>query len=373
MDRSYKNKLLREATRNPGAVAERAKFWKLECWPYYLRRCDELLYDNPQVGLAFTRPAPALAARIDHASPGANGADLLILAYSYLGGAYRRTDDYSKAEETFKKAQTYRDSASPKALAEHLRRLAYLRICQKNAACFDIISEAIAIHKRGNLVCRHALGECLVCRGHAYVEFGQHGKSFDDWSAALNHLSFKIDDKPWYCALHNLATWAADHGTAEQLETAHANLKPALTLLYTYRGRAFAKLKLRWLMAVIDTRLGRLERAEAVYLEVRDGLVKLELAYEIGMLQVDLGLLYLDQGRRAELAPLARETAAIFRRIGVEAKVQEALELWRQAEEIDTALLDRVRGAFARQAAPRPASAARGATGLEETSRLKVY
>lgn len=347
MNRSYKNKLLREAARNPGAVAERAKFWKLEWWPHYLRRCSELVFDEPQAALAFTRPAPKLAAKIAAAHPGANGADLLLLAQAHLGSAFRAAGDFDRAEEAFRAAAAHRASASPAALAEYLRRLAYLRIVQQDAECFPLVEEAITIHKRGNLVNRHGLGECLVCRGHAYVVFGQHGKSFDDWSAALNHLSLKIDDKPWFCALHNLATWAADHGTDEQLETAHANLKPALTLLYTYRGRTFAKLKLRWLMAVIDARLGRLDRAEAVYLEVRDGLVKLKLTYEIGMLQVDLGLLYLAQGRHGELVPLARETAAIFRRIGVEAKVQEALDLWRQAEEMDEDHLKQVRQKFA--------------------------
>lgn len=346
MDRSYKNKLLREATQNPASVTERAKFWKLEWWPHYLRRCGELLFDDPQVGLAFVLHAPQLAAKIAAANAGTNGADLLLLAYSYLGSAYRAVGDFARAEEAFGEAAKYRASASPTALAEYLRRLAYLRIFQHDAECFPVIEEAIAIHKRGNLVDRHALGECLVCRGHAYVEFDQHGKAFDDWTASLNHLSLKINDRPWYCALHNLATWAADYGTDEQLQTALDNLKPASVLLYTYKGRKFAKLKLRWLIGVIDARLER-ERAEAVLLEVRDGLVKMKLAYEIGMVQVDLALLYLAQGRHDEIEPLVEETAAIFRRIGVEAKAEEALDIWRQAEEVNEDLLKRVRRLFA--------------------------
>ncbi len=347
MDRSYKNKLLREATQNPSIVTKRAKFWKMEWWPHYLRRCNELLFGDPHVGLAFVRHAPQLVAKIAAANPGANGADLMLLAYSYLGSAYRAVGDFDSAEEAFREAAKYRASASPTALAEYLRRLAYLRIFQHDAECFPIIEEAITIHKRGNLVNRHKLGKCLVCRGHAYVEFNQHGKSFDDWTASLNHLSMKINDRPWYCALHNLATWAADYGTDEQLQTALDNLKPALVILYTYKGRTFAKVKLRWLIAVVDARLGRFDRAETVYLEVRAGLVKLKLGYEVGMVQVDLALLYLAQGRHDELEALVEETAAIFRRIGVEAKAEEALDIWRQAEDVDEDLLKRVRRMFA--------------------------
>jgi len=181
------------------------------------------------------------------ASALANGADLMLLAHSYLGSAYRRTDDFDNAETEFKAAAAYRDSASPKALADYLRRLAYLRLCQHDAVCFEIIGEAIAIHKRGSLVYRHELGECLLCRGHAYFEFDQPGRSLEDLSAALNHISLKIDDKTWYCALLTLAVWAVEYGTDEQLETALGNLKPALGILNIFKGRTVAKLKLRWL------------------------------------------------------------------------------------------------------------------------------
>ncbi len=87
-------------------------------------------------------------------------------------------------------------------------------------------------------------------------------------------------------------------------------------------GRPYPKLKLRWLIAVVEGRLGHWGRAEEVFLEVRKGLAKLGLGYEVGMVSIDLGFLYLAQGRRAELKALAHETAAIFRRIGVEAKAR---------------------------------------------------
>ena len=346
MERSYRNRLLREAVSDPGKLLTHEKFWKLELFPYFLRRCDDILYDDPHAGLTITKYAPQYAAKVAEANPGTNGADLMLLAHSHVGSAYRRTDDFGCADDAFRAAEPYKDSASPKALAEYLRRLAYLRLCQHDAECFEVIGEAIAIHKRGNLVHRHELGECLLCRGHAYFEFKQPGKSLEDLSAALNHISIKIDDKTWYCALLTLAVWAVEYGTDQQLETALENLKPAMAILNTFKGRPVFKLKLRWLIALVDARLDADERAEKVYLEVRAGLVKLRLGYEVGMLQVDLALLYLAQGRSDELEPLVEETAALFRRIGVEAKAQEALDIWRQAEEVDEDLLKRVRHMF---------------------------
>ncbi len=358
MDRSYRNRLLREAVQNPRQLTTRAKFWKLELWPHYLRRCDDILFVDPRAGLALTEPAPDLAAKIAEANPGVNGADLMLLGYSYLGGAYRRVGDYVKAEEVYRDARKFRDSASPKALAEHLRRLAYLHMFQSRPECFAVIDEAIAIHKRGSLVHRHELGECLLCRGHAYFEFGQPGKSLEDLSAALNHVSLKIDPKPYYAALHILVDWAVVYGTDEELRVAYDYLKPALVMLNTIWGRPFPKLKLRWLIAVVEARLGHHARAEEVYLEVRKGLLKLGLVYEVGMISIDLGFLYLAQGRHLELRALIHETAAIFRRIGVETKAQEALDLWRQAEDVTEELLKNVREVFFSHANPMPSIAA---------------
>ena len=354
MDRSYRNRLLREAVKEPALLTAREKYWKLELWPYYLRRCDDIVFHDPVAGLVFSKPAPQLAGRIAEANPGANGADLMLLGHSYLGSAYRRIDEFASAETEFALAQQYRDSVSPRALAEHLRRLAYLRIFQQDPECFPIIEEAIGIHKRGNLVNRHQLGECLICRGRAFVMFDQHGKSFDDYTAALNHVSMKIDIKPWYCALHCLAVWAVDFGTDEQVQVAYANLKSAQAILGTFWGRPFAKLKMRWLIAIMEARRGALGRAEMVFLEVRDGLAKLRLSFEVGMLSIDLASLYLEQGRYDALGDLVHATAAIFRRIGVEAKAREAFDIWRQAEVVTVDLLKRTRAKFAEHTQPIP-------------------
>ena len=112
------------------------------------------------------------------------------------------------------------------------------------------------------------------------------------------------------------------------------------------------------MIALIEVRLGHWARGEEVLLEVRKGLVKMELAYEVGMVSIDLASLYRDQGRHAEVQALAGETAALFRRIGVERRAQEALDLWRQAEKVDAELLKDVRGVFMSHADPIPAMAA---------------
>ncbi len=87
MERSYRNRLLREAVEDPSGLLSQERFWKLDLFPYFLRRCDDILYDDPHAGLAVTMYVPQYAAKIAEANPRTNGADLMLLAYSYLGSA----------------------------------------------------------------------------------------------------------------------------------------------------------------------------------------------------------------------------------------------------------------------------------------------
>ena len=354
MDRHYAMKLLREAEQSPRLLTTRQKFWKVDLFPLYLRRCDDVLFRNPPEGLLLTRPAPELAAKVAAANPGASGPDLMLLGHTYLGSAFRRNDDYRCAEECFAKARPYKDGASPKALAEHLRRYAYVLMHQGQPECFSVISEAIEIHKRGTLVYRHQLGECLLCRGRAYFEFRQPGKSLEDLTAALSHISVQIDPKPYYCALHNLAVWAVTYGSDEEVAVALDNLRPALALLNSQHRRHYAKYKMRWLIALMDTRLGQYDQAESTLIEIETGMESLGLPIEVGMVQLDLAMLYFLRGVPEEIGALIEKCTATFERLGVPAKVEEALDLWRQAEQYTPELLLSIRDVFAEYADPIP-------------------
>ncbi len=356
---STRYRLLREAQKDPSALLTRQKFWKPDFWPHYLRLCDDVLFDDPVAGLALAQPAPELAAAICKRHPTeVNAADLMICAYSLVAGANRRNDRLRAANATFAEASKYADRASPPALGLYLLRLAYLRIVTHNPECFALVEQGLAIYKLGNLVNRHGIGHMLLCRGLAYFEFDQHGRAFDDWTASLHHIEIKLDPKPWYCAVHNLAVNAVEHGTDQQLRIARTNLESAQKVLKTFSTRLFAKLKFRWATALIDDRLGAEGHAEYELLDVRKRLAALGLSIEVGWLSIDLARLYLRQGRHKNLKALALETVEIFTKLEVEAKAQEALALWHQADTVDDGLLQRVRKRFYMQAKAIPKSIA---------------
>ncbi len=341
-----RRRLLRDAEDNPQDLLRRKKFWRLEFWPHYLYLCDDVLLDDPHRALPLTAPAPELAAILCKELPGVNGADLMLLGHSHLGSALRTNDAPDAAELAFAEAKTYTPAASPPALAQYLRRFAYHRLCQDDPECFPLIEEGLALYKIGNLVNRHGIGEMLLCRGCANFQFHQHGRAFDDWTAALSHLDMTIDPKPWYGAIHNLALCTVEHGTLAQLEIARANIKPAQRLLKTFYARQFAKLKMRWVIALLDARLGAEGHAEFELLEILDSLIELKLPLESGWLITDLARLYLRQGRYHDLKSLRQKMVAIFRDLEGGDRVQEAIDLWHDAERVDDDLLKRIRESF---------------------------
>ena len=320
MDASYRNVLLKEAAEHPSRLLSHRKFWKLELWPHYLRLCDDLLFDDPVAGLRLALPGPDLAVRLCKNHPTeVSAADMMILSRSVLGTAYRRNDDIPLARATFAEAKKYAPNASPPALAQYLRRFADLCIRQLDPECFPLIEEGLALYKIGNLVDRHGIAEMLLCRGMAYCHFEQPGRAFDDWSAALNHVEIKHDPRPWYSAVHNLTIFTVEHGTEEQIRVARANLGPAqrrLKTVWSRKTRKFARLKMRWVMALLDSRLGAESHAELELLDVRDAFVDLGFPCEIGWLSTDLARLYLTlavRGRSGHFSVLGRFLASARR------------------------------------------------------------
>jgi tetratricopeptide (TPR) repeat protein len=334
-------------------VIKLKKYWKPELFSQYLRLCDDMLFRNPHQALILAKLAPRYAELVAEYSTEVSGPVVRLQGSAILGSAYRSCGMFPQAERAFREAQQEKENAPPLVRADLYRRIAYFRLVQRRSEALLWVGKALNIHRmEGDLVDRHDLGCCLLCRGHIQFELGDPGESLIDLSASLNHISLRRDEKPYYSALHNLVVWAGDYGTEAQLLEALEKLKPALHLLAGYKKRHFVKYKLRWLIALVQGRLGRHGAAELTFLEVRAGLLKLRLPFEVAILSIDLGILYLETGRINECRRLAADTVKLFNRMLAERNALAALLLWKRAtaEEISTALLKQLREVLAEQA-----------------------
>lgn len=72
-----------------------------------------------------------------------------------------------------------------------------------------------------------------------------------------------------------------------------------------------------WLTARLAARTGRIEEAIATQEEVRKSFADQGLPYDAALASLDLAVLYLEEGRTAEVQELAREMAEIFKAQGI--------------------------------------------------------
>jgi tetratricopeptide (TPR) repeat protein len=358
--RKYAQQLLRRAAERPEELIEKHIYWKPLVFDLYLEKCNERIFENPEAGLALARLAPQLAERVAATHRRLSAPVLRLRAHALLGSAFQMAGDLAAAEKAFATARKEEPSVPALEKAELYRRLAYLRLSQRRPEAFQLIDEAIRIHRlETNLVDRHDLGCCFLARGHVEYELGDPGQALVDLSAAVNHIDPRRGSRFYYAALHNLAGYLADYGSPEQLRVVMDQLRAAHALLGGTKKRSLAKYKLRWLQAVIHARFGQTAKAELTFLEVREGLTELVVPLEVAMVSIDLGLLYLSTGRLAELESLAGETHRLLHHLGADHDALATLLLWHHAareRRVTAAVLKDIRGALMERGAKRRGS-----------------
>lgn len=106
------------------------------------------------------------------------------------------------------------------------------------------------------------------------------------------------------------------------------------------------QLRITGLRGKIAAAQGDFSTAEAAFLAMREGFLQEESGYDAAIVSMDLALLYLRQGRTAELKALAKEMLPIFRSQDIHREAVAALVLFQEA-----LLEEQVTAAFVRELA----------------------
>lgn len=130
---------------------------------------------------------------------------------------------------------------------------------------------------------------------------------------------------------HNLAFSLLACGRSEEAQ----RLIPEVRNLHLSVGNAVDLTRFRWLEGQVAVDTGRLSEAEALFLEVKQFFVDKSMAHDVALVSLDLAIVYLRQGRVAELKTLAAEMLTIFRSLRVHQETLAALAFCRQALEVE--------------------------------------
>ena len=254
---------------------------------------------------------------------------LLVLTHASMANASRVSGDTHQAEEHFGRTRhllTHHAVTETALLARIDDLEGSLRMDQHR------LSQAIKLFDRAAslyelLDARVELARVLLKLAATYNLQGKAERAVKVVRAALHELSPESEPRLYMSARYNLALFLVESGDArkaaevleEDVELSKKFPEPWLQLRITgLRGKIAAAQK-------------DFATAEAAFLEMREGFLREESGYDAAIVSMDLALLYLRQGRTAELKTLAKEMLPIFRSQDVHREALAALVLFQEA------------------------------------------
>jgi tetratricopeptide (TPR) repeat protein len=178
--------------------------------------------------------------------------------------------------------------------------------------------------------------------GELYVVSGGVADALEAVTTLLKHLGEDESPRLYWMARFNYAYYLAE---AELYETAKKELR-ACTSSPGFPRDAYSDRRVAWLGGRIDYELGDPAAAEPKLAAVRAGYLEEGSGINMALASLDLALVYLAQGRTAELKRTAEELTLIFGANDVHTEAMTALILLQEAvrqEQVTAAYLGRLR------------------------------
>ncbi|HEX4962842.1 MAG TPA: hypothetical protein VF173_18545 [Thermoanaerobaculia bacterium] len=273
----------------------------------------------------------SLGRLVAHRNPQMPGAfDLIALATAEMANASRMLENIRQAEEHFGHARyviTHHGVTDTEILARVDKLEGSLRMDQRLfPQAEELLTRAATLYKvSGDAV---ETARALVTLGNLYFFQDDRERAIETTTAALRGLTRNRESRLYLCARYNLARYLTEDGQHE----AAADLLATDADLYREFPEPWTQLRLIWLRGKIAACRGESEEAERAFLEARDGFMVAGIGYDAAMVVVeDLALLYLQQGRTANVKRLAEEILPIFQSQDVHREALAALRLFQEA------------------------------------------
>jgi tetratricopeptide (TPR) repeat protein len=211
--------------------------------------------------------------------------DFQCEAQAALGNAFRVAQQLAKAETALSRARELFELGTHSPLLEIclLEREAALDADQRRFKPATLKLEMVYRYYRqtGD---DHLAGRALVQQGLYMTYAGESERALRILRRSLALIDDSVEPTLAYAALQNQIRALCDCGRFREAERQLFLLRP----LRHHAGGRINELKLRWVEGQIDAGVGRLERAEEVFLEVREGMAAVNRAYDAAIASLDL-------------------------------------------------------------------------------------
>jgi len=314
-----------------------------------LDRSQAQRYDRPAEMVYAAELAQASAAHLDVERYGETTvADTRARVWAELANAYRVADALGLAEGAMNQAFGYfkAGSGDPELLALIADRLASL-LChlRRFPEALALLDHVFAFYRaRGE---SHLAGRALVTKGLYMANSGDPDRGVLTTCDGLDLLDPQREPLLTLAAVHNLLWVATEMGRFDLVR----RFLPAVRPLYDAQPNRLALLRLRWIEGRVAAGLGETPEGEALFQEARAGFDEAGLAFPASMVALDLALLWLGEGRLAEVKSLAEELIASFQRLRIGREAIVSLIMLRRACEMEGQAIEKIREAIAKTTA----------------------
>lgn len=321
-------------------VANNPRFHVLPLVDALLERAWEEGFDAPAQAEATAELALEVIDQVDARILGEEVLnDFRGRGWAFRGNFRRIQSDFRGAETAFRRAEVFLEAGTgdPLERARLLGLWANLLSSQlRFTPAQKLLLECVHIYEA--LGERHLAGRALFYQALLDSEQGNPAGAITVLEEALSRIEVEREPRLLLVAQHNLVSFLSELGRYEE---ALARI-PAVRRLASQHGIHLDLLRLRWVEAQVLLGLGHDARAEAGFLEVRKGFLEQGIGYDAAAVSLELAVLYLRQGRTAEIKELAAEMLPIFQSRDVHQEAVAALMLFRRAAEMETLTVRRV-------------------------------
>jgi tetratricopeptide (TPR) repeat protein len=267
--------------------------------------------------------------------------DLYVMASASMANARRVGNDRRMADDLFTLARqviTEHGVTDPEVVARVDDLLGSLRKDQRRFVEAERLLKRAAA-QFGLIEAADDAARALINLGSVYSVQNAMDRAIEVTRSALVLLGPESEPRLHLCGHFNLAAQLVHAG---RFEEASAQLERDEEL-YRRFPEPWTELRLVWLRGDIAAGRGDLEAAERAYLATRDGFVAQGIGYDAAMVSLDLAVLYLREGRTADVRRIAEEMVPIFAAQDVHREALAALALFQEAARQDQLTVEKVR------------------------------
>lgn len=336
----------------PGGLGDESFPWRraqaLHGWPLceaLLRKSYEARFTDPKRMLSLAESATGVAKHIKaekYPWPGFV-ADLRARTFAELGNAYRVNDRFSEADTAFERAIGFLDEGTgdPLLQARVLDLFASLRSAQRRLDdAIEMLELVYGLYLEAED--RHLAGRALISKGMNTRCQGQPREAVSLFARGLELIERERDPQLGSIGQQALLDALTDCGEYRQA----SGLLLQSGLREAFAAEPLNLLKLRWVEGKIHAGLGRPEKAERAFVEVRREYLRMGQVYDAALVGLELSSVWLRQGRPAQVRELAEEMYQTFVELGVQPEAARALYFVREAclyQAVTVAMIERVR------------------------------